>query len=169
MDRLWTPWRMDYLRGTHQKKKKGCVFCGIKEAKLSPKNLVLAKGRHTYVVLNRYPYSTGHLMIIPYRHTALFEELPAEAYQEIVWFLGKSISILQTCLKAQGFNCGLNIGKIAGGGIPDHMHWHVVPRWAGDINFLMVLAETRAMPQLLGKTYATLAKHFKKLNTPSKQ
>ncbi|MDO8527241.1 MAG: HIT domain-containing protein [Deltaproteobacteria bacterium] len=167
MDNLWAPWRMEYINDTRKGEKQGCVFCEMKEQKPDDKNLILARGKHTYVLMNRFPYNSGHLLIVSYSHIASLKDLSAEIQQEMMWFMGESMDILKDVLKAQGFNCGLNAGAHAGGGIPDHIHWHVVPRWPGDTNFLPVLGNTRSMPEYLSETYKRLEGKFKTLGRVS--
>lgn len=164
MDNLWAPWRMEYIQDTRKKGKNGgCIFCEMKEARPGQASLVLARGSSSYVVMNRYPYNNGHLLVVSYDHAADLKNLKPDTHREILWFMGESMAILTDCLQARGFNCGLNVGQVSGGGIPDHIHWHVVPRWPGDTNFLPVLSETRSMPEYLGETFKRLEKRFSEL------
>lgn len=155
MKRLWTPWRMAYLKGS---KEKGCIFCNkIRASKRSDrKNLVLWRGERAFIVLNLYPYSNGHLMVAPYEHTGELDALDGETLKEMMLLVAKSIRALRRMMKPQGFNIGANLGRVAGAGVDDHVHIHVVPRWGGDTNFMPVLAETRMIPELLPQTYAGL-------------
>ncbi|OGQ04644.1 MAG: hypothetical protein A2W61_00910 [Deltaproteobacteria bacterium RIFCSPLOWO2_01_44_7] len=164
MDKLWAPWRMEYIQDTRVKTEEGeCIFCHLAKQTPDDKSLVLARGKESYVVMNRFPYNCGHLLIVPYQHTANLSDLSKEGQQETIWLLDKSLQILEECMKATGFNCGLNLGKNAGGGILDHFHWHVVPRWQGDTNFLPVLAQAKPMPEYLSETYKKLEKGFQNL------
>ena len=164
MDRLWAPWRMEYLHDIRRKKgRKSCVFCDLEKGRPGKPNLVLYRGKYNYVVMNRFPYATGHLLVVTNSHTADLGRLPGEAYQEMVWLMKEGMQILAKNLGAQGFNCGLNVGKISGGGIPKHMHWHIVPRWKGDLNFMPILGNVRVLSEYLSETYKKLEKHFKKL------
>lgn len=160
-DRLWAPWRLDYIQSV--KDETACVFCRIRDSKKDADNLVLLRGKYNYVVLNRYPYCSGHLMVVSNDHTGELKSLSTEAHHEILSLMGDSMEILKESIGAQGFNCGVNMGRVAGAGILDHFHFHVVPRWAGDNNFMPVLADTKTMPEYLEKTYAKLAGGFQKL------
>jgi len=151
--RLWTPHRLAYVKGG---KGEGCPFCEI-PAMSDEEGLVVARGATSYVVLNLYPYNPGHLMVVPYRHVAGYEDLePAEAY-EIALLTQKAIRVARAVGGPHGFNVGLNLGAVAGAGIAAHLHQHLVPRWGGDTNFMPVVGHTRVLPQLLGETRALLA------------
>lgn len=163
MDNIWCPWRMEFIEGKKAGVGGECVFCGLGAQSPSAKNLVLAKGKEAFVVMNRYPYSNGHLLVVPYPHEAKLKKLPASTYQEILWFTSECMEILADCFKAEGFNCGMNSGRVAGCGILDHVHWHVVPRWEGDTNFMSVLADVRLMPEYLAESYKKLEGSFQKL------
>lgn len=161
MKRLWAPWRMEYILS--HKKHKGCLFCDfIKQDKRSDrKNLVLYRGRHCFVMLNRYPYNSGHLMVVPYFHTPTFDGLSDEVLCDFIRTVNKSVGILREALSPDGFNLGLNFGKVAGAGMEQHMHMHIVPRWTGDTDSMPILSETRVIPEHLKKTYDKLKKYFK--------
>jgi ATP adenylyltransferase len=153
MERLWAPWRLTYIEGP--KEDEGCVFCTKPE--LSDEDaLIVHRGEHCYAVLNLYPYGSGHLMIVPYRHVASPGELDGSERTEMWDLLDRSLHALEQALSAQGHNVGLNLGGAAGAGIADHLHLHVVPRWRGDVNFMPVLGDVRVMPQLLLETRAAL-------------
>ena len=155
---LWAPWRMAFIRSA---KRPGCIFCGINPRTPDLRErLVLAVTRHSVVMLNRYPYNNGHLMIAPRRHTADFDRLSAAARVDLAETLRRSIAIVRRALRPDGMNVGLNLGQIAGAGIADHLHWHIVPRWSGDTNFMPVIAETKSMPQHLLESYDSLAPRF---------
>lgn len=161
MDKVWAPWRMEYLKDQRFKGKGGpCIFCELKDQTPSDKSLVLYQGKTVYVVMNRFPYTNGHLLVVPYDHRAQLQELSPASYQEILELTARSMEILQTNLNAEGFNCGMNVGKAGGCGILDHFHWHIVPRWLGDTNFLPVLGNTRSMPEYLSATYQKIAAGF---------
>jgi ATP adenylyltransferase len=153
MERLWAPWRLTYLE--RPRDEGGCVFC-TKPEQSDEDALIVHRGEHCYVVLNLYPYGSGHLMILPYRHLATPGELDGAERTELWELLDRSLRALETGLSAQGHNVGLNLGGAAGAGIADHLHLHVVPRWRGDVNFMPVLADVRVMPQLLLETRAAL-------------
>jgi ATP adenylyltransferase len=153
MERLWTPWRMGYIGG---EKGSGCVFCDAIAANDDRAMLILHRGQHTFVIMNLYPYNTGHVMIVPYTHTADLPALSAEALAEMTALLPWVTALLRRTLRPGGFNIGLNLGEVAGAGIAAHLHMHVVPRWVGDANFMPVLARTAVLPELIPVTYAKL-------------
>ena len=157
MERLWTPWRMGYLE---QDKMTRCVFCQKLCGEDDRENLILYRGERSCVVMNLYPYNTGHLMVIPHEHIATLEDMPAETVVEMVGLVQVCLRILRKVLRPDGFNMGANIGKAAGAGIETHVHLHVVPRWEGDTNFMPIFAETRVMPELLLDTYDRLKTEF---------
>ena len=163
MKHLWAPWRMEFIKDIKQDRDDGCVFCEIAEEGDDRERLVLHRAKHCYVVMNRYPYNNGHLMIIPYRHLSSLKELKTEELSEMMTLTSASVEILQGAIEAEGCNCGLNIGRAAGAGIDDHIHMHIVPRWFGDNNFMPVLGDTRSMPEYLLETYDRLAADFKEL------
>lgn len=164
MKKLWAPWRLSYILGTkdknRSKKSSDCVFCKARKTSLSPGNLILYKSKHAFVILNKYPYANGHLMVIPNRHICDFTQLTVLEHEEMAKLLSLSHEALKKALKAQGFNIGMNLGEMAGAGIKDHLHYHVVPRWKGDHNFMPVLGDLRIMPEYLKDTYLKLKKHF---------
>jgi len=167
MKRLWAPWRMEYILDND--KHNECLFCSIstrenqKNSKNDRKNLILQRGRHCFVVLNKYPYNCGHLMIVPYFHTSSFDGLSDEVLFDLIKVQRNSVDILNKALSPDGFNLGLNIGKVAGAGMESHMHLHVVPRWTGDTDSMPIIAETRVIPEHLKKTYNKLNRMFAKL------
>lgn len=164
MDNIWSPWRMEFIRDQRQKEGGApCVFCELEGQQPNDQNLVLFLGQHNYIVMNRFPYTNGHLLIIPYGHCAHLKESSKEVYQEILDLMVKSMEVLKEVLEAQGFNCGLNVGRVSGCGIVDHYHWHVVPRWNGDTNFMPVLGGARVMPEYLSETYGRLRPGFARL------
>jgi len=156
MDSLSAPWRMTYIRA---EKPDTCVFC---DDGASCENLVLCKGKRAFVMLNRYPYISGHLMIIPRRHISQMENLTREEKIEIFDLLDLSIRVLKEVMKPDGFNIGMNIGKAAGAGIDDHLHVHVVPRWSGDTNFMSIIGEVRVIPEDIIRTGEQLLPYFTK-------
>jgi len=157
MDILWAPWRMEYILSDKSK----CVFCKSLKEKKDKKNLILYQGEHCFIVLNKYPYTHGHLMIAPLRHVAKFENLKNQEKLEMFNLIQRSIAILKKGLKAQGFNMGMNIGKVAGAGVLGHIHLHLVPRWEGDTNFMPMLGKTKVISEDLKKTFQKLSKPFK--------
>ena len=164
--RLWAPWRMKYIeKGKDNSPKdstesKECVFCRILKEKDCVENLILKRSEYCYIVLNKYPYSNGHLMVVPFRHIRDLEDLDSKEYNEIFSFVQLSVSVLKKSFSADGFNIGFNVGQTAGAGIAQHLHMHVVPRWNGDHNLMSVIAETRILPESLETSYSTLSEYF---------
>ena len=161
MDVIRAPWRMEYIDSTKEDKEEECIFCRYPKEMKDIENLLIARGRFTFVMLNRFPYSCGHLMIVPYRHTSDITSLTQEESTEIFFFIQKSCETLQRAMKTDGMNIGMNIGKVAGAGIDTHLHVHVVPRWNGDTNFMSVTAETKVLPERLSRTREKLWKTWK--------
>ena len=156
--RLYTPHRMAYIRGEGKPSaERGCPFCEIPRLP-DAEGLVVARGEHAYAVLNLYPYNSGHLMLVPFRHVAGYEELGREEAAEIAELTQHALRALRHATGAQGFNVGMNLGVVGGAGIAAHLHQHVVPRWGGDTNFMPVVGQTRVLPQLLADTRDLLAK-----------
>lgn len=158
-ERLWTPWRMQYI--LDNSKSSGCVFCNKPKEDDNRANLILYKGKNSFVIMNRYPYSNGHLLITPYSHVGDMEDLSAEELCEMTIEAQRSIGILKKVMNPDGFNVGMNLGKAAGSGIDDHIHLHIVPRWNGDTNFMPVLSDVRVMPEHLDDTYMKLLELYK--------
>ncbi len=158
MKAVFAPWRMEFLAG---KKEKGCVFCNRINRKKDRPDLILYRGKYSFVILNKYPYNSGHLMVVPNRHIASFEILTPEERCEIFDLLAKTEGAIRRAMKPQGFNIGANLGKAGGAGIEDHLHFHVIPRWLGDTNFWPVISETKSMPLHLRTTYDLLKKHWR--------
>ncbi|MDR1509513.1 MAG: HIT domain-containing protein [Synergistaceae bacterium] len=144
----------------------GCIFCAYPKECNDDENLIITKGRSAFVIMNRYPYSTGHLLVVPYRHTSIFSSLTNEEKLEIFSLAQHSVSVLEKIMHTDGFNLGINIGKAAGAGIDTHIHLHVVPRWNGDINFMSVTAETKVLPEALKVTQQRLLAEWNKTITP---
>ena len=156
-DGLWAPWRMEYILGP---KADACIFCLPQSDEEDNERLVLYRGRRAFVILNRYPYACGHLMIAPKRHVRDYCDLQAEEYSELFLLSQRCVAVLSRHCSPHGFNLGFNLGSAGGAGIADHLHYHVVPRWNGDTSFMAVLAETRMLSQHLGETYVQLKPHF---------
>ncbi len=160
MTRLWAPWRMEYI--SDDDKSDVCIFCDKPAADRDRENLILSKGKAVFVIMNRYPYNNGHLMISPYSHVGAIEELSFDELLEISLETKKAVRILGHVMRPEGFNVGMNIGKAAGAGIDDHIHMHVVPRWNGDTNFMPVMSDIRVMSEHLDNTYMKLFSQYKK-------
>ena len=157
MKMIWAPWRIEYIR---QAKPQGCILCDKPKENNDETNKILFRGKYNFVMMNNYPYNPGHLMVVPYRHTANLEDLTAKENLELTEILTRSVKALKTALKPAGFNIGINLGKVAGAGIDDHIHAHVVPRWNGDTNFMPVCADIRVVPQAIADTYKQLKDCF---------
>jgi ATP adenylyltransferase len=175
-DRLWAPWRLDYVTGAEAAEPvdappeplawqagadANCFLCRDaatyeQGATVDRVLLVAARGNHTMVVLNRYPYNNGHLLVAPLRHVAQLSDLTADEHLECMQTLGSLTEVLSKLLRAEGFNVGLNLNRVAGAGCPGHLHWHIVPRWNGDSNYMSVLADTRVIPQSLDALWILL-------------
>jgi ATP adenylyltransferase len=154
MERLWTPWRMRYVSG--ETRDASCIFCTKPASGDDVEHLILHRSTHAFVIMNLYPYNSGHVMIIPWQHAADLTELPEDVNQDL-WSLVPWVSTaLKRVLRCDGFNIGLNLGRIAGAGVSEHLHIHVVPRWEGDANFMPILANTMVLPELMPVTYAKI-------------
>lgn len=162
MNKLWSPWRSNYIQSFKQKSdEEQCVFCAAPRLDiLDDESLVVYKSKLCYVMLNLYPYNSGHLLIIPYRHMSDLEDITEEEFSEITKLLTLSKKILTKTMKPHGFNIGANIGKAAGAGIDQHIHFHIVPRWNGDTNFMPTLGEVKVISQDLLETKRELIKAF---------
>jgi len=151
MKTLWAPWRMEYIRG--ERKGEGCIFCfpdGVEEDR---ERLLLAGSRHSIMMMNRYPYSNGHLMVAPRRHLVRIDALSEEERLDLMEMLCRAQRLLEGAFRPDGMNIGINLGKVAGAGVEDHMHIHLVPRWGGDTNFMTVLGDVRVIPDHIVATY----------------
>ncbi len=154
---LWAPWRIEYIRGP---KPEGCVFCRALEEDDDRQNLLLLRGERAFVMLNRYPYTAGHLMVLPNRHVPGIEDLTAEEAADLWRLCVRAKRALDRAFRPDGYNVGFNLGRAAGAGVEAHLHLHVVPRWVGDTNFLPVLDDVRVISQYLEEVYDTLAPHL---------
>ena len=165
MDRLWSPWRLEYITRTGRKdgQDEGCIFCpGSQPAENA--SLVVFEGRACYVILNLYPYNNGHLMVVPRRHVGSLAALTGDEMVEVGVLTQRCETALGEAYRPQGFNIGVNLGKSAGAGVLDHVHVHVVPRWSGDTNFMTVVGDMRVLPESLGESAARLRPMFAKLD-----
>ncbi len=156
-EQLWAPWRLQYIENAD--KVQGCIFCDFPAAcpEQDAANLIVHRGAHAFLILNAFPYSNGHIMVVPYRHTASMDDLNDAELLDIMQLTRLSIRLLKATFKPDGFNCGNNMGRVAGAGIADHLHWHVVPRWNGDTNFMPVLADVRVIPESLQVVHSRLS------------
>lgn len=161
MERLWSPWRARYIASGVDAQRDECVLCLIaKHPEDDDKNFILHRAQHGFVVLNIYPYISGHLMIVPYLHTSEFGSMPKEITDDLMDLTKRSQTALRDVYSPAGFNMGMNLGAAAGAGIVDHLHIHLLPRWAGDTNFMTPVAETRVLPEDLETTYSKLRPKF---------
>jgi ATP adenylyltransferase len=156
---LWAPWRIEYILG---EKPKGCIFCDFPAAPAADDraNLVVHRSAHAFTCLNRYPYNSGHVMVIPRSHVSDLGALSAEVYQDLGDELRRAVAVVRAAYAPEGVNVGMNLGRAAGAGIEEHLHWHVVPRWVGDNNFMPVLADQRVVVEALDAAWARLAAGF---------
>lgn len=163
MDRLYTPWRFDYIKGSSGEKTgtgSACVFCSIVSHGDDEATFILHRASLNFIVLNIYPYTSGHLMIVPFEHTADFAALSPETSSEMMELAKRSQAILEETYRPHGFNLGMNLGQAAGAGVTDHLHLHVLPRWSGDANFMTTVGDTRVIPEDLRATYNKLRGQF---------
>jgi ATP adenylyltransferase len=157
MKTIWAPWRIEYLT---EEKEAGCIFCKKPKENKDRENLIIYRGETGFIIMNRYPYSNGHLMAVPYRHIRELRELNDRERSELMNLVIKCVGILEV-FKPDGFNIGMNLGRAAGAGIDDHIHFHIVPRWSGDTNFMPVIGDIKVMPEYLDKTYLKLIEQMK--------
>lgn len=155
---LWAPWRFEYIKKADSTNEEGCIFVDLPSQDNDRENLILFRGETCFVILNRFPYTSGHLMVAPYKHTADLSELDEKELLEINLLVSNSVSWLTKAYQPQGFNIGVNLGEAGGAGIPSHVHWHIVPRWKGDTNFMTTIGESRVLPQSLEDSYDLLLK-----------
>jgi len=157
MEILWAPWRIEYIL---QKKEDGCIFCEKPMANDDRKNFILFRGKYCFVILNYYPYNNGHLLVVPYKHTPNLSDLSPAENQELMQSLARCVAVLTEKMSPQGFNIGMNLGPVAGAGIKDHLHFHIVPRWNGDTNFMPITGHTRVCVEGLEQTWEKLKEAF---------
>ena len=152
-ERLWAPWRLEYIKGP---KADECIFCAKPQAGDDRANYIVRRGEHCFTILNAFPYNNGHLMVAPFRHVPSIEELDEAALLELMTMAQESLGALRRAYGPEGFNLGINQGKVAGAGVEHHVHLHVVPRWGADTNFMPVIGNTRVLPQSLSDSYDAL-------------
>jgi len=162
MENLWAPWRIEYILG---KKPKGCIFCDKPAESRDEENLILYRGRYNFIIMNAFPYNNGHMMVVPYRHTATLAGWHPEEQQEMMELADLGVELLRESMRPDGFNLGINMGSVAGAGVADHIHLHIVPRWNGDTNFMPVLSNTRVISEALRATYGKLKKCLQEIKT----
>lgn len=162
MDRIWAPWRMEYI--LNENPEAGCIFCNRIGRNEDQKDLILFRGSTAFVIMNKFPYNNGHLMVVPNRHIANPTNLDEREMVELFRLLNLSIRVLNQTMNPHGFNVGMNLGRVAGAGVEDHLHFHIVPRWNGDTNFMPVISETKVISESLEKSYEKLKDVFEKLS-----
>ena len=160
MEIKWTPWRSTYIKGDTTAEEQGCPLCSAHQGTDDAQRLVLYRGQSAYVLMNLYPYNPGHLMVVPYEHTAKFDALPSDTAAEIMSLGQTCTRILTDAMQPHGFNLGMNLGRTAGAGIDEHLHLHIVPRWNGDTNFMPLIGGVKLIPEALDDTYADLRPRF---------
>lgn len=165
MKQLWAPWRMPYL--DQPQPEPGCLFCRVATEDQDERHSVVYRAARCLVMLNLYPYNSGHVMVVPYQHTGTLAELEPAIGADVFATSQIAVRALQEVLHPDGFNLGINQGQVAGAGIADHIHLHIVPRWSGDTNFMPVLADAKVMPELLSATAARLRPAFARLGSPA--
>lgn len=158
MERLWAPWRLEYIENADSID--GCFLCAFPQEHRDEQRLILSRSEHGFIILNAYPYANGHLLVAPYRHTAEPGDLTPEEVLDMWRLVDRGIQCLRSAYRPHGFNVGINLGRVAGAGLEDHIHIHIVPRWNGDTNFMPVLADVRVMPAALQSTYQRLKDHL---------
>lgn len=159
MNKIFAPWRMEYILSNsddNTERGSGCIFCDFVNMENDEKNLILNRGKNCFVILNAFPYNPGHLMVVPYRHTADMPGLTPEELAEMMSLCQTAHKVLTKVMNPHGFNMGMNLGKVAGAGIDSHLHMHIVPRWNGDTNFMPVLGEVRVISEALNSTWKRL-------------
>lgn len=155
---LWAPWRMGYILSNQ--KDQDCIFCPGKNRNLDEERLILHVGKRTLVMMNRFPYNNGHLLVAPIRHVSGLDQLDEEGTLDLLLTVRRSIEVLKEAMSPEGFNVGLNLGHVAGAGVEEHMHFHIVPRWKGDTNYMTVLDDVRVIPEHIQETYRKLRPAF---------
>ena len=158
MERIWAPWRQSYV--TNSRPDNGCIFCPNQAGRDDRERLILTRSDHSLMMLNRYPYSGGHLMVAPFRHTAEMDDLSDAELLDLMQLLRKGRALLRRVANPDGFNLGVNLGRAAGAGVEEHLHMHIVPRWNGDCNFMTVVGDVRVIPEGLTAAYDRLSAAF---------
>jgi ATP adenylyltransferase len=159
MNYLWSPWRMKYIQ-KHGEDEDNCVFCSLLNQPDGPENMIAYRGERVFVILNRFPYTSGHIMVVPFDHQSTFEFLDDQTLADLMRLTAVSMRIIRKLYAPQAFNIGANVGEAAGAGIADHVHMHIVPRWVGDTNFMTTLGQTRVLPEELEETYRRISTEF---------
>ncbi len=167
MEIKWTPWRATYIKGDATEQEPGCPLCSAHQAGDDARKLVLYRGRASFVLMNLFPYNPGHLMVVPYEHTADFQGLAAETAAEVMHLAQRCAEVLGEAMRPHGFNLGMNLGRVGGAGIDEHLHLHIVPRWNGDTNFMPLIGGVKLVPEAIDDTYAALKPLFDRQEGPT--
>jgi ATP adenylyltransferase len=157
MKRIWSPWRVQYIRNPNPS---GCIFCDKPKESKDTENFILFRGKLNFIIMNAFPYNPGHLMVVPYRHAGKLEDLTAEERNDHYEIVSRAVGVLREVSKTDNFNVGMNLGRVAGAGIADHIHTHIVPRWNGDNNFMPVIGETRVISESMTDIFHKLKEKF---------
>lgn len=160
-NQIWSPWRMDYIMN-HEKGAE-CVFCAALQQEDGQGNLIITRGKNVFCILNRYPYTSGHVMIVPFAHLPGLDDLPAATRSEMMEMAAQALQVLRILYQPDGFNLGINMGEAAGAGVTSHVHLHVLPRWSGDTNFMSSVAQTRVLPEGLDESYSRVRLRWTRL------
>jgi len=164
MKQLWAPWRMVYILDEIEEKK-GCIFCDLPKKDDDKKNLIVYRSKHCFVILNKYPYNNGHVLIVPYKHSSDYINLEDQILFDIQKTAQKTIQVMQNVMQPHAINMGINLGRTAGAGIDQHLHYHIVPRWDGDTNFMPVISDTKVVSEALDATRDKLYREFQRMYT----
>ncbi len=160
-NRIWAPWRYTYLKGDDKETQQGCIFCNKPREKDEKENLIIHRGESSFVMMNKYPYTNGHLLVAPYRHLDDLHKTTSGERMEMMALIEESIAALRRAMKPEAFNIGMNLGRTAGAGIEDHIHFHVVPRWNGDTNFMTAVGDTRVISMSLEEGWELITKNYR--------
>ena len=162
MDKLWAPWRMEYILDSKESGDE-CIFCDLPDQKNDEQNFIVFRSKLSFVMLNKFPYNNGHIMVIPYKHESDYTALDQDILADMQQLIQKSLIALKNCMEPHGYNVGLNLGRTAGAGIDAHLHYHIVPRWSGDTNFMPIISDTKVISESLDKSWQKLIREFEKL------
>mgnify|MGYP003973423773 CR=1 FL=1 len=163
IQKLWAPWRMEYIDGIEMDKKEVCIFCEKPAENEDEKNFIVYRGKTCFIILNKYPYNNGHLMVVPYKHTSELADLDSETKLELMNLIELTMKAIRNVMRPDGFNVGINFGRTAGAGITSHLHIHIVPRWNGDTNFMPIIGSAKIISEALADTYKKLKNAFENI------
>jgi ATP adenylyltransferase len=163
MKQLWAPWRMEYILSEMENKSEGCIFCDFPKKQNDADHYIVYRSSTCFIILNKFPYNNGHMMVVPYKHTGNILDLNDEEMLDLQKTINKSVQVLRNVMKPHAMNIGMNLGRTAGAGIDEHIHYHIVPRWDGDTNFMPIISGTKVVSESLQASYEKLSSEFKKL------